>query len=348
MKSFYDFSLQELESFLLEKNYKKFSASQIYDWVYKKLVLDFNEMTNVSKELREYLKTELSLELPEIVKKEVSKDSTIKYLFNFKDESKVEGVLMHHPYGVSYCISSQVGCNMGCAFCASGLKKKTRDLSSGEMVSMIIKSILDSSERISHIVIMGTGEPLDNFDNVVKFIHTVNAPKGLEIGIRHITLSTSGLVPKIKELAHMGLGINLAISLHAPTDDLRCKLMPINKAYFISEVLDACEYYFNETGRRITFEYLLLEGVNDSVLYADILADKIKRLNAYVNLIPYNHVDEFSFKESNPINVDRFFNQLKKRGINVTMRHKMGDDIDAACGQLRSKFNKKEEIENES
>ena len=345
MKSLFDYSLEELESFLLESGYKKFSASQIFDWVYKKLVLDFDKMTNVSKELREYLKTKVSLELPLIYKKEVSKDTTVKYLFNFSDESKVEGVLMHHPYGVSYCISSQVGCNMGCSFCASGLKKKSRDLTSGEMVSMIMKTMIDSNERISHIVIMGTGEPLDNFDNVVKFIKTVNAPKGLEIGIRHITLSTSGLAPKIKELAEAGMGINLAISLHAPTDDLRMRLMPIDKAYKINEVIDASNYYFLKTGRRITFEYLLLENVNDSLYYADKLADLIKGMNAYVNLIPYNHVDEFDYKESNSVNVDKFYNQLKSRGINVTLRHKMGDDIDAACGQLRSKIMKEEEIQ---
>ena len=343
MKLFFEYSLVELEDYLVNNGFKKFNGSQIFDWVYKKLTLDFNLMSNISKELREHLIENMSLDLPTITKKEVSKDSTVKYLFNFSDDSKVEGVLMHHPYGVSYCISSQVGCNMGCAFCASGLKKKSRDLTSGEMVSMIIKSMLDSNERISHIVIMGTGEPLDNFKNVIKFNKTLNAPKGLEIGIRHITLSTSGLAPKIKDLADQGMGINLAISLHAPTDDLRCKLMPINKAYKISEVLDAANYYFNKTGRRITFEYLLLEGVNDSTLYANKLADIVKGLNSYVNLIPYNHVDEFEFKESNSNNVNRFYNELKSRGINVTMRHKMGDDIDAACGQLRSKILKEEE-----
>ena len=344
MKYLFDYSLEELENLLVDGGYKKFSASQIFDWVYKKLTLDFDSMSNISKELREYLKKEMSLELPTITKKEVSEDTTVKYLFNFKDESKVEGVLMHHPYGTSYCISSQVGCNMGCAFCASGLKKKSRDLTSGEMVSMIIKTMLDSNERISHIVIMGTGEPLDNFDNVIKFIKIVNAPKGLEIGIRHITLSTSGLAPKIKELADKGMGINLAISLHAPTDDLRMRLMPIDKAYKINEVIDASNYYFEKTGRRITFEYLLLEGVNDSMYYADKLVELVRGMNAYINLIPYNHVDEFEFKESNSKNVDRFYNQLKSRGINVTMRHKMGDDIDAACGQLRSKIMKEEEI----
>ena len=343
MNSFYDYTLSELEEYLVSSGYKKYVAIQLYEWVYRKLVLDYESMTNISKDLRMFLKENLSLSLPDIVKKEVSSDSTVKYLFSFTDDSKVEGVLMHHPYGLSYCVSSQVGCNMGCSFCASGLRKKTRDLKASEMISMILKSMIDSKERISHIVIMGTGEPLDNYDNVLKFIRILNIPKGLEIGIRHITLSTSGLVPKIKMLADESLGINLAISLHAPTDDLRSKLMPINKAYKIEEVLEACDYYFKKTGRRITFEYLLLEGVNDSILYADKLADIIKGLNAYVNLIPYNHVDEFSYKESNKKSVNTFYDQLKKRGINVTMRHKMGDDIDAACGQLRSKALKEEE-----
>jgi len=337
MNSFYGYSLSSLEDLLVEEGFKKFNASQIYDWIYKKMNLDFDSMSNISKPLKEFLTNNMSLELPKIIIKEVSKDSTIKYLFEFLDESKVEGVLMHHPYGVSFCISSQVGCNMGCSFCASGLKKKTRDLLSSEMVSMIVKAMLDSSERISSIVIMGTGEPLDNFNEVTKFIKIVNAPKGLEIGIRHITLSTSGLVPKIYELADMELGINLAISLHAPTNELRSRLMPVNKAYPLEEVIKAVDYYFNKTGRRITFEYLLLDGVNDSIELARTLASLIKDLNSYVNLIPYNHVDEFSYNESKESNVDRFYNELKKNKINVTLRHKMGDDIDAACGQLRSK-----------
>ncbi len=339
MKSFYSYTLTELEDLFLKLGYKKFNASQVYDWVYKKLTLDYDLMSNISKDLREYLKLNLSLDLPKIIIKEESSDSTIKYLFEFSDLSKVEGVLMHHPYGTSFCVSSEVGCNMGCSFCASGLKKKTRDLSESEMVSMILKSVIDSNERISSVVIMGTGEPLDNYDNVIRFIRIINAPKGLEIGIRHITLSTCGIVPRIYSLADEGLGINLAISLHAPTNDLRYKLMPINKAYKIEEIIEAVKYYFNKTGRRITFEYLLLKGVNDSRLIADKLADLIKGLNAYVNLIPYNHVDEFEYSTSSDKSANEFYDTLKKRGINVTLRHKMGDDIDAACGQLRSKIN---------
>ena len=339
MDSIFNYTLEELEIKFTQNNFKKFNAHQVYDWIYKKETLDYNLMSNISKDLKQYLKDNYSLSLPKIIIKEISKDSTVKYLFEFNDNSKVEGVLMHHPYGTSFCVSSQVSCNMGCTFCASGLKKKTRDLEPYEMVSMILLSSIDSAERISHIVIMGTGEPLDNYDNVVKFIKIINSPKGLEIGIRHITLSTSGIVPNIYKLADLNFGINLAISLHAPTNELRSKLMPINKAYRISDIIEAVKYYFEKSGRRITFEYLLLEGVNDSRLYADKLADLLSGLNSYVNLIPYNHVEEFSDKASTSKSSLDFYDQLKKRGINVTLRHKMGDDIDAACGQLRSKVN---------
>ena len=244
---------------------------------------------------------------------------------------------MFHNYGISYCISSQVGCNMGCKFCASGLKKKSRNLYAFELVSMMLKASIDSNETIHHVVIMGTGEPLDNIDEVLKFIHIINEGVGLEIGIRHITLSTSGIVPKIYELADKGLGINLALSLHAPNNKLREEIMPINKAYKIEEVIEALKYYFNKTKRRITFEYLLLRGVNDNSKCAKELVELIKGLNAYINLIPYNHVDEFDYMESKREDVNKFYDYLKKEGVNVTLRHKMGDDISAACGQLRSK-----------
>ena len=340
MNSIFNLTLEMLENDLVENGFKKFNASQIYDWIYKKNEYNFDNFSNISKDLRNFLKNNYSISFPKVIERQVSYDKTIKYLFEFDDLSKVEGVLMHHDYGNSFCVSSEVGCNMGCAFCASGLKKKIRNLEAFEMVSMIIKSMDTEKERISSVVIMGTGEPLDNFDEVIRFIKIINAPKGLEIGIRHITLSTSGLVPKIIELSNLNLGINLAISLHAPTDDLRCKIMPINKAYPLKELIDACKVYFEKTKRRITFEYLLLKDVNDSRLYADKLADLIKHLNAYVNLIPYNKVSEFDFETSPEKNVNNFYDELKKRGINVTLRRKMGDDIDAACGQLRSKYTK--------
>jgi len=342
MKDFFNITIEELEIELTELGYKKYMASQIFDWVYKKSNLDFSMMTNIKKEIREKLKEEYIIKLPEVVSKEVSSDGTTKYLFNFSDESKVEGVLMPHDYGYSFCVSSEVGCNMGCSFCASGLKRKSRNLTSGEMTSMILYTNLDNNIRISSVVIMGTGEPLDNFDNVVKFIKIINSPYSLEIGIRHITLSTSGLVKEIIKLADLNLGINLAISLHAPNNELRSKLMPVNKMYKIEELLDATDYYFNKTKRRITFEYLLLEGINDTDKCIKELTSLIKGRNAYINLIPYNHVDEFDFNATNDYNKNRFYDALKKNGINVTLRRKMGDDIDAACGQLRSKFIKED------
>ena len=337
MKSLFEYTLEELEKELTELGYSKYSASQIYDWVYRKKVLDFSLMSNIKKELREYLTLTYSLKLPEVEKREKSADSTLKLLLKCEDGAMVECVLMHHDYGTSLCVTSQVGCAMGCAFCASGLLKKERNLNASEIVGQLLKVEEESNEKVSHVVIMGTGEPLDNMEEVLKFIKIINAPKGLEIGIRHITMSTCGLVPKIYELADMNLGINLAISLHAPTDDLRSKLMPINKVYDLKELIEAVKYYFEKSGRRITFEYLLLKGVNDSLLMADKLADLIKGLNSYVNLIPYNAVDEFQFKTATEESVSAFYNQLKKRGINVTKRRRMGDDIDAACGQLRSK-----------
>ena len=337
MKSFYNLTLDELTKELTSLSYSKYASSQIYDWVYRKKIDDFSLMSNVKKELRDYMSNTYSLNLPKIEKLEVSKDTTRKYLLKLEDDSMIEAVLMHHEYGTSLCVTSEVGCNMGCAFCASGLLKKTRNLETHEMVEEVLTVENESKEKVSHIVIMGTGEPLDNLDNVLKFIEIVNAPKGLEIGIRHITMSTCGIVPKIYELADMNLQINLAISLHAPTDDLRDRLMPINKAYKLKELIESVDYYFKKTGRRITFEYLLLDGVNDSLLYADKLADLIRGLNCYVNLIPYNQVSEFIYKTAKDDNVNAFYNQLKRRGINVTKRRKMGDDIDAACGQLRSK-----------
>ena len=337
MESIFNFTLKELEDYVIFKGYKKYSATNIYKWIYKRLVLDFSLMTDISKELRNDLKENFSLDLPKIVKKEESADKTVKYLFEFSDKSLVEGVLMFHNYGISYCISSQVGCNMGCKFCASGLKKKSRNLYAFELVSMMLKASIDSNKTIHHVVIMGTGEPLDNMDEVLKYIHIINEGVGLEIGIRHITLSTSGIVPKIYELADKGLGINLALSLHAPNNKLREEIMPINKAYKIEEVIEALKYYFNKTKRRITFEYLLLRGVNDNSKCAKELVELIKGLNAYINLIPYNHVDEFDYMESKREDVNKFYDYLKKEGVNVTLRHKMGDDISAACGQLRSK-----------
>src|SRR5574344_922400 len=317
MDSIFNYTVKDLEQIIEAQDYKKYSASQVFDWIYKKKVYDFSLMSNISKDLRVFLASLFTFDFPEIEKKETSEDTTVKYLFNFRDSSKVEAVMMHQYYGNSLCVSSQVGCNMGCSFCASGLHKKARDLRASEMVAMLLKVEDDLNEKVTHVVIMGTGEPLDNLDNVLKFIEIINAPKGLEIGIRHITLSTSGIVPKIYELEEKDLQINLAISLHAPTNDLRNKLMPINKVYPVEDVIKAAKDYFDKTGRRITFEYLMLKGVNDSILYADKLADLIHGMNCYVNLIPYNHVAEFNYDATDEKIQNIFFNQLKKRGINV-------------------------------
>lgn len=337
MDSFFEYTEKELQDMIVAMGYSKYSSSQIYDWVYRKKVKDFSLMLNVKKELRLFMAEHFSLTLPEVVKKENSIDTTSKLLLGYEDGSEVETVLMHQAYGTSLCVSSEVGCNMGCTFCASGLLKKKRNLRASEMVEEVMKVEEISGEKVTHVVIMGTGEPLDNLDNVLKFIQIINAPLGLEIGIRHITLSTSGIIPKIYELASKNIPINLAISLHAPTEDLRSKLMPINKAYHLKDLIQASSDYFDTTGRRITFEYLLLSGVNDSLLMADKLADLIKGMNCYVNLIPYNPVEEFNYKTSDKRTSMAFYNQLKKRGINVTLRRRMGDDISAACGQLRSK-----------
>ena len=337
MKSFYGIKESDLKDELVSLGYSKFSSSQIFDWVYRKKVKDFNLMSNIKKELREYLVSNYSLELPKIDKKEVSSDNTTKYLLRLNDNSLIETVLMYHDYGISLCVTSEVGCNMGCAFCASGLFKKKRELDASEMVSEIMTVEEDSNVKIGHIVIMGIGEPLDNFENVMNFIDIINSPKGLEIGIRHITMSTCGIVPKIYELADLNLGINLAISLHAPNDEIRNKLMPISKKYKLSDLIEAIKYYYDKTKRRITFEYLMLDGINDSKENANELSDLLRGLNQYVNLIPYNEVKEFEFKTSKVDSVNVFYDTLKKRGINVTRRRKMGGDIDAACGQLRAK-----------
>ncbi len=347
MNSFFNYSSDELKEILLSLGYSKYTSDQLFDWVYRKKVFNPDEMLNIKKELRQYLKENYSFSLPGIAKKEVSKDGTVKLLLTLIDGLKVECVLMHHNYGTSLCVTSEAGCNMGCAFCASGLLKKERSLEAYEMVSQILKVEEECGEKVSHVVVMGTGEPLDNLDNVLKFINIINNKIGLEIGIRHITVSTCGIVPKIYELAEKKIPLNLAISLHAPNNEIRNRLMPINKAYPLDKLIKAVSDYFDTTGRRITFEYLLLKDINDSLKCAEELANLIRGLNAYVNLIPYNRVKEFDFMPSLDTQVELFYDKLKKEGINVTIRKKMGDDISAACGQLRSQHNKSEDNEND-
>ncbi len=342
-ESIYGLTFDKLTSWLIAHGHKKFRASQVWDWLYKKRVTSFAEMHNVNKECLELLEEHFVIEtLTEHVKQE-SKDGTIKFLFKLQDGNLIETVLMRHKYGLSVCVTTQVGCNIGCSFCASGLLTKSRDLSSGEIVEQImnVQHHLDSvgkDERVSHIVVMGIGEPFDNFENLIAFLEVMKDQKGLAIGARHITVSTSGLVEKIYEFADLKLQVNLAISLHAPNNELRTKIMKINRPYPLEKLMPAIDYYIEKTNRRITLEYILLHGVNDQKEHARELAELIGNRLAYVNLIPYNPVDEHSqYQRSEREAVLAFYDILKKKGINCVVRQEHGTDIDAACGQLRSK-----------
>ena len=340
MKNIYDYTLEELQSYFLSKGEKPFRATQVFEWLYRFRINNFSEMTNISKSTIKLLEEEFTLSRLELVTKQISKDGTIKYLFRLSDTHLIETVLMRHNYGNSVCVTSQVGCNMGCAFCASGELGRVRNLTVGEMVLQILavqKDLDESFQRVSNIVVMGIGEPFDNYDTVTKFLKIVNYPKGLEIGARHITVSTCGIVPKIKEFANFDLQINLAISLHAPNDNIRDNIMKINKRYKIHEVLEAVKEYIEITNRRVTFEYILLKGINDSAACANELANLVKDINCYVNLIPYNEVSTKPFKQTPRKDAEAFFEVLHKRGINATLRMEHGSDISAACGQLRAK-----------
>ena len=332
----YDMTLENLENYFLNINEKKYRASQVFSWLYEKRVKSFEEMTNLGKELLERLKKDFNIYTPIIVKEEHDKDVS-KYLFKLNDEEHIESVLMYHNYGISLCISSQVGCNMGCVFCESGKRKKIRNLTTSEMILQIIEIERKINKRISHIVVMGIGEPFDNFDNLVNFIENANNPKGLNIGSRHITVSTCGIVPKIYEFSHLKYQVNLAISLHAPNNELRDKLMPINKVYPLEELIKAVKYYIEKTNRRVTFEYILLSEINDGEKEARELVKLIKGLNAYINLIPYNQGNSNNFKRTKNENIMKFYDIIKKEKINVTVRREFGSNISAACGQLRSK-----------
>jgi 23S rRNA (adenine2503-C2)-methyltransferase len=335
MKSIFDYKLEDLEEYFESIGEKKFKARQIFEWIYKKHIYDFYEMSNISKALSEKLNNEFSTELLKLRTKQTSK-LTNKYLFELDDGNLIEAVLMKHDYGNSVCVSSQVGCNMGCSFCESGRLKKVRDLTAADIVRQIIMIQEDINERIDSIVVMGIGEPFDNYDNVMNFVRIVNSPYGIEIGARHITISTSGLVPMIEKYANEDLQTNLAISLHAPNNELRSKIMKVNKAYPIEELIDAIKKYIDKTNRRVTIEYLLLKDVNDTVECANELSKLLKGMNVYVNLIPYNETSHIEYKTSPNENVMRFYDTLKKNKINVTVRMKFGDEIDAACGQLRA------------
>ena len=338
----YDLTLEKLIDYFLKHDEKKFYATELFKWLYEenKRLTDFDLATNLKKEIREKLREDFTISTIEIVNKESAPD-VLKYLFRLNDCEHIEAVLMKHDYGNSLCISSQVGCNMGCKFCESGRRKKVRNLRVGEMVEQILLVEQESGLKISHIVIMGIGEPFDNYDNICDFIKIINHPKGLNIGARHITVSTCGLVPKILEFSDFPYQVNLAISLHAPTDALRKTIMPIAKVYSLKDLMNSLDIYYKKTKRRITFEYILLDNVNDSEKDALALAKLLKGKNAYVNLIPYNETSTLQFKRSNPLKIARFYDILKKNNITVTIRREFGGTISAACGQLRSK---KEEV----
>ena len=336
MKSIYGMSLKDLEEYFLSHNDKKFRATQIYDWLYRKNVTSFDDMTNLKKDVIELLKNDFYLRTLEL--KKVERDTLVnKYLFYLQDDEKIEAVLMRHDYGNSICISTQVGCNMGCKFCESGRLKKVRNLTAGEMTEQILQVQEDIGDRVSHVVLMGIGEPFDNYDEVTKFIEIINHDLGLAIGARHITVSTCGLIPKIKEFMNFPYQVNLAISLHAPTDELRRQIMPVANAYPLKDLMQTIREYIAKTNRRVTFEYILLQGINDSKECAESLAKLVSGMNCYINLIPYNETENIGYKRSKEETIREFYDILKKNHTSVTKRKEFGSKISAACGQLRSK-----------
>ncbi len=343
--SIYSLQLGELEDWLIDQSEPKFRAKQIFDWLYVKRVDAFSEMTNLSKELREKLVQSFEITTLEVAVKQESKDGTIKFLFELQDGYTIETVLMRHEYGNSVCVTTQVGCRIGCTFCASSIGGLKRNLEAGEIVAQVLtvqKALDATDERVSQVVIMGIGEPFENYDEMMGFLKIINHDKGLNIGARHITVSTSGIVPKIYDFDDESLQINFALSLHAADNETRSRLMPINRAYDLDKLMEAIEYYVNKTNRRITFEYGLFGGVNDQVHHAKALAKLIKHLNCHVNLIPVNHVPERDYVKTSKEDIFKFEKELKRNGINATIRRNQGADIDAACGQLRAKERKEE------
>ena len=333
------YNLEELTAYIESIGEKKFRAKQIYEWLHVKLITSFDEMSNIPAGLRNRLKEECRLICVKPVETLVSQiDGTSKFLFQLYDGNVIESVLMKYKHGNSVCISSQVGCRMGCRFCASTLDGLTRNLMPSEMLDQIYRIQTISGERVSNVVVMGSGEPFDNFDNLCRFITLLTDENGLNISARNLTVSTCGLVPRIRELADRQLQITLAISLHASNDEKRKNLMPIANKYTIAEILDACRYYFNKTGRRISFEYSLVQGVNDTAEDAKELMGLVKGMNCHINLIPVNPIKERDFKQSFKQDILEFKNRLEKNGINVTIRREMGRDIDGACGQLRKRY----------
>lgn len=335
MKNIYGITYNELENYFININDKKYRATQLYEFLYKKKITDLTQMHNIPNKIKEKLLEDFDFSFIKLVLKQ--EDVNVKkYLFELKDHKRIETVLMYHDYGISICVSSQVGCNMGCAFCESGRLKKERNLETYEIVEQILLIEEDIKQRISHVVVMGIGEPFDNYENVMNFIRIINHPKGLDIGSRHITVSTCGIAPKIETFMNDFNQVNLAISLHAPNDKIRNKIMPISKAYKLEELLNVLKKYIARTNRRVTFEYIMLEGINDTKECAIELANILKGMNCYVNLIPYNETENVEFKRTKKMQILSFYDILKKNGINVTIRKEFGGKVDAACGQLRA------------
>lgn len=337
MKNIKNYNLDELKQEMISIGEKEYRAEQIFKWIYVENVTDFNEMTNLSLELREKLKENYTLDIYKIIRKQESSDGTKKYLFDILDGNAIETVLMQYKHGYSICVSSQVGCKMGCKFCASTGIAFIRNLTEGEIAEQILAVQRDTGIKISNVVFMGIGEPFDNFDNVIKVIKIINNPKGLNIGARHISISTSGLVPKIYEIADMDLQCTLSISLHATTNEKRSKMMPINNKYNIEELMKACKYYIEKTNKRISFEYALAKDNNDNLDDARALVKLLKGMLCHVNLIPINKIENGEFDTSTNENVMKFRDYLNDCGIVATIRRELGDDIEAACGQLRRK-----------
>ena len=335
MQAIYDITIDELEKYFLNKNEKKYKAKYLYNFLYKEKIKDFDEITTLKKSLRDELKEDFYFPTLTLLKHEKSEDVQ-KFLFSLEDNLLIEAVLMEHDYGLSLCMSSQVGCNMGCKFCESGRLKKRRNLEAYEMVEQILKVEELISKKISRIVVMGIGEPFDNYDNLCKFIKIINSDLGLSIGSRHITVSTCGVVPKIKEFASFPYQVNLAISLHSAIENKRQELMPISRAYDLNTLKEALIYYYNKTHRRITIEYIMLNKVNDSIEDAKALVNYVKDLNCYINLIPYNTTNGSDFERSSDKNIKQFYDYLIKNKLTATVRKEFGSKISAACGQLSS------------
>ena len=336
MKNIFSMTYESLEKYFKDIGDKSFRATQLYDFLYKKRNYNLNSMNNIPNTTKERLKTDFDFSFIKIIKKQEDTDVK-KYLFELTDGNRIESVLMYHNYGISLCVSSQVGCNMGCRFCESGRLKKVRNLEPYEIIEQLLLIEADLNIHITHIVVMGIGEPFDNYDNVMNFIKIVTSNKGIDLGIRHITVSTCGVIPGIEKFTNDLKGVNLAISLHAPNDTIRNKIMPISKVYKLPDLMQAIKNYIKVTNRRVTFEYIMLDGINDSLDCAKELSKLLKGINCYVNLIPYNETENIEFVRSKKVQILAFYDILKKNGIEVTIRREFGGNVDAACGQLRAK-----------